>query len=220
VGSDAQYVVTISISVFFIAYLSVFWSRCGSRRGHRRRGDDRGAARRAQFRRHPRVDARERRVAVVDFGTQLFLVLLGAALIFKPVHADDNVHWALRRLGQLPARDPDRHDRYTGWTISNLRRRRATQRDVRALQARRRAVFSIYLTAGDRAHGGCGVPRERRYTDALGQGRRTVRERPGARRRLEPGTSGSAHGVRSTSACWRRTILLIAANAASIGSSP
>jgi APA family basic amino acid/polyamine antiporter len=147
-----NYVVTISISSFFIPhYLSVFWEPLRTSPW-----DIVGGAtivvllvslNFVGIRESTRVNVI---LAVVDFGTQLFLVLLGLALIFKPRILIDNVH-----LGVAPAWGnfllaiPIGMIAYTGMeTISNLAQEtRDPQRAVpKAYKAVAVAVFSIYLT--------------------------------------------------------------------------
>jgi APA family basic amino acid/polyamine antiporter len=147
-----NYVVTISISVFFIPhYLSVFWGPL-----REPPWDVVGGAtivvllvalNLVGIRESTRVNVI---LAVLDFGTQLFLVMLGAALIFKPGTLIDNVHLGVApHWGAFLLAIPVGMIAYTGMeTISNLAQEtRDPQRDVpRAYKLVAGAVFSIYLT--------------------------------------------------------------------------
>jgi APA family basic amino acid/polyamine antiporter len=147
-----NYVVTISISAFFIPhYLSVFWEPLKTSPW-----DIVGGAlvvvllvslNFVGIRESTRVNVI---LAVVDFGTQLLLVLLGLALIFRPRILLDNVHLGVApNWGDFLLAIPIGMIAYTGMeTISNLAQEtRDPQRSVpRAYKAVAVAVFSIYLT--------------------------------------------------------------------------
>ena len=147
-----NYIVTISISAFFVPhYLSVFW---------------------APLRENPWdivggavvivvlvalniVGIREAAklnvgLAVIDFSTQVLLVLLGAALIFQPGILQSNVHLGVAPTwSQFFLAIPIAMIAYTGMeTISNLAEEtRDPPRDVpRAYRVVAVAVFTIYLT--------------------------------------------------------------------------
>src|SRR6266571_3950514 len=147
-----NYVVTISISAFFVPhYLSVFWG---------------------PLRQNPwdivggavvisvlvllnvfgvREAARLNIVlALIDFSTQVLLVGLGVALIFKPHVLAGNVHFGVApRWSQFFLAIPIGMIAYTGMeTISNLAEEtRDPPRDVpRAYKFVAGAVFAIYLT--------------------------------------------------------------------------
>jgi basic amino acid/polyamine antiporter, APA family len=147
-----NYIVTISISAFFVPhYLAVFWAPLRTPPwdivG--------GAAVITVLVLLNVVGVREAVrlnivLAVVDFSTQLFLVLIGAALIFHPHTLVANVHlgiapeWSRFFLGI-----PIAMIAYTGMeTISNLAEEtRDPPRDVpRAYRLVAGAVFAIYLT--------------------------------------------------------------------------
>ena len=224
-----NYVVTISISAFFVPhYLSVFWEPLRDEPvGHRRRrGRDHLLVSLNVFgiREAMRVNVV---LAVVDFGTQLFLVLLGLALIFKPRILIDNVHLGVAPTwGDFLLAIPIGMIAYTGMeTISNLAQEtRDPQRAVpaRVQGRRRRRLLDLPDAPGDRPHGAAGPLRGRELRDPA--------------RAASPSSTGYAndpvlgvvsnlgvHGPRSrasrsTSACSPATILLIAANAGVIGS--
>jgi APA family basic amino acid/polyamine antiporter len=147
-----NYVVTISISAFFVPhYLSIFWE---------------------PLRTNPWdivvgaivivvlvalniVGIREAAtlniaLAVVDFATQLLLVLLGFFLIFSPQTLVDNVHWGVAPTwSSFLLAIPVGMIAYTGIeTVSNLAEeaRDPTRNVPRAYLMTTVAVFAIYLT--------------------------------------------------------------------------
>ena len=147
-----NYVITISISAFFVPhYLSVFWEPLRDNPWDVLGG----AAVIVALVAINIVGVKEAAglnifLAVVDFGTQLLLVVLGFVLIFDAGTLTDNVHW-----GVAPTWDdfllaiPVGMIAYTGLeTISNLAEEtRVPRRDVpRAYTLVAGAVFAIYLT--------------------------------------------------------------------------
>jgi APA family basic amino acid/polyamine antiporter len=147
-----NYVVTISISAFFVPhYLSIFWE---------------------PLRTNPWdivvgaivivvlvalniVGIREAAtlnivLAVVDFATQLLLVLLGFFLVFSPGTLVDNVHWGVAPTwSSFLLAIPVGMIAYTGIeTVSNLAEeaRDPTRNVPRAYLMTTVAVFAIYLT--------------------------------------------------------------------------
>ena len=165
-------------------------------------------------------------LAVVDFLTQLLLVVVGLVLVFSPSTLIDNVH-----LGVAPTwKDfflaiPVGMIAYTGIeTISNMAEeaKDETKTIPAAINRVVIAVFAIYALLPMVALSALPVdPAGRRLLlDAArrprGPGR--LRRRPGARRRQAhgPGLPAAAR-PRSTSACWRRRSSFIATNAGIIG---
>ena len=151
-GQMLNYVVTISISAFFVPhYLSVFWGPLRTSPwdiiG--------GAAIIVALVGVNILGVREAVklnivLAVLDFSTQLLLVAIGGALVFHPGRLASNVHWGVAPhwSGFLLA-IPIGMIAYTGLeTISNLAEEtRDPPRDVpRAYTILRTAVFAIYLT--------------------------------------------------------------------------
>ncbi len=151
-GQMLNYMVTISISAYFVPhYLSVFWSPL------RARPWDviAGGALVAILVTLNVLGIREAvklniTLAVLDFSTQVLLVIIGGVLIFRPHILVSNVHWGVAPTwsGFLLA-VPIAMIAYTGMeTISNLAEEtRDPPRDVpRAYTILRSAVFAIYLT--------------------------------------------------------------------------
>jgi APA family basic amino acid/polyamine antiporter len=147
-----NYVVTIAISAFFVPhYLSVFWEPL-----HENPWDVVfGVALIALLVGINVLGAREAArlnvvLAVIDFATQLLLVILGFALIFSPETLIDNVHFGVAPTwSQFLLAIPVGMIAYTGLeTISNLSEEtRDPPRDVpRAYLWVAVAVFTIYLT--------------------------------------------------------------------------
>ncbi len=225
-----NYVVTISISAFFIPhYLSVFWEPLRSSPW-----DIVGGITVVcllvtlnffGIRESTRVNVV---LAVVDFGTQLLLVLIGLALIFKPRILIDNIHLGVAPTwGDFLLAIPIGMIAYTGMeTISNLAQEtRDPQRAVpRAYKAVAVAVFSIYLTLPAIAL--MALPVER----VAGGGYATRLGLPPEQHGFanDPvlgvvsnlGVTGTAlDGLRIYVGLLAATILLIAANAGVIGSS-
>ena len=147
-----NYIITIAISAFFVPhYLSVFWEPL------RENPWDivGGAVVIAILVGINIVGVREAAslnvlLAVVDFATQLLLVLLGFALIFSPETLVDNVEFGVAPTwNQFLLAIPIGMIAYTGLeTISNLAEEtRDPPRDVpRAYVWVATAVFAIYLT--------------------------------------------------------------------------
>ena len=147
-----NYVITIAISAFFVPhYLSIFWE---------------------PLRQNPWdivvgcvvvvllvalniVGIQEAAnlnilLAVLDFATQLLLVVLGFALIFSPETLVDNVHWGNGAdLVVVRARDPGRDDRVHGHRDrlepgrGGTRSRPLVPASIRLVAI---AVFAIYFT--------------------------------------------------------------------------
>ena len=138
-------------------------------------------------------------LAVIDFLTQLLLVLVGAVLVLSPETLVDNV-----QLGVAPTWEnfilaiPIGMIAYTGIeTISNMAEEAKDERKTipAAINRVRIAVYAIYFTLPAVALSALPVerdPRDRRVPDAA---------RPPARRRAaSPATRSSAWSSRSTSA--------------------
>jgi APA family basic amino acid/polyamine antiporter len=89
-------------------------------------------------------------LAVIDFATQVLLVLLGFALVFSPEVLTDNVHWGTAPTwGDLAVAIPVAMLAYTGVeTVSNLAEEaREPQESVpNAYRLVALAVFAIYFT--------------------------------------------------------------------------
>jgi basic amino acid/polyamine antiporter, APA family len=146
------YVVTIATSAFFVPhYLSIFWEPLRENPWDIVVGivvivvlvlvnivGVKEAARLNVF------------LAVVDFATQLLLVLLGAVLVFSPSILTDNVHWGVAPTwSNLALAIPVAMLAYTGIeTVSNLAEE--ARDPVRNIPASIRlvaiAVFAIYFT--------------------------------------------------------------------------
>jgi basic amino acid/polyamine antiporter, APA family len=147
-----NYVVTISISAFFVPhYLSVFWGPL-----RQNPWDIVGGAvvistlvllNVAGIREAVKLNVV---LAVIDFSTQVLLVSLGAALIFKPHLLSSNVHFGVAPTwSQFFLAIPIAMIAYTGMeTISNLAEEtRDPPHDVPgAYRFVAGAVFTIYLT--------------------------------------------------------------------------
>lgn len=151
-GQMLNYVVTISISAYFVPhYLSVFWTPlkttpwdivAGTAIVLLLVGLNIFGVREAV-----KLNIV---LAVLDFSTQLLLVIIGGALVFHPDRLASNVHWGVAPhwSGFLLA-IPIGMIAYTGLeTISNLAEEtRDPPRDVpRAYSILRSGVFAIYLT--------------------------------------------------------------------------
>jgi APA family basic amino acid/polyamine antiporter len=147
-----NYVITISISAFFVPhYLSVFWDPLRDNPWDVLGG----AVVIAALVAINIVGVKEAAglnifLAVVDFSTQLLLVILGFVLIFDAGTLRDNVHWGVAPTwGDFLLAIPVGMIAYTGLeTISNLAEEtREPRRDVpRAYTLVAGAVFAIYLT--------------------------------------------------------------------------
>jgi APA family basic amino acid/polyamine antiporter len=148
-----NYIITIAISAFFVPhYLSIFWEPLRENPWDIVGGAGvvvllvllnivgiQEAARLNIF------------LAVVDFGTQLLLVIVGFALIFDPqVVFSDNVHWGVAPTwSAFLLAIPIAMIAYTGIeTVSNLAEEaRDPPRDIpRSISWVAIAVFAIYLT--------------------------------------------------------------------------
>ncbi|MGA9761802.1 MAG: universal stress protein [Gaiellaceae bacterium] len=151
-GQMLNYVVTISISAYFVPhYLSVFWTPLKTTPWDIIAGT-------AIILLLVGVNVLGVReavklnivLAVLDFSTQLLLVIIGGSLVFHPDRLVSNVHWGVAPhwSGFLLA-IPIGMIAYTGLeTISNLAEEtRDPPRDVpRAYSILRSGVFAIYLT--------------------------------------------------------------------------
>jgi APA family basic amino acid/polyamine antiporter len=147
-----NYVITIAISAFFVPhYLSIFWEPLRDNPW-----DIVGGAivivvlvglNIIGIREAASLNIA---LAVVDFATQLLLVLLGFFLIFSPQVLADNVHWGVApSWGDFLLAIPVGMIAYTGIeTVSNLAEEaRDPARNVpRAYLMTAVAVFAIYLT--------------------------------------------------------------------------
>jgi basic amino acid/polyamine antiporter, APA family len=147
-----NYIITIAISAFFVPhYLSIFWEPLKDNPwdivG--------GAIVVAVLVALNVVGVKEAAglnigLAVVDFATQLLLVLLGFALIFNPSILADNVHWGVApSWGDFFLAIPVGMIAYTGIeTVSNLAEEaRDPARNVPAsIRLVAIAVFAIYFT--------------------------------------------------------------------------
>src|SRR6266550_1674951 len=148
-----NYIITIAISAFFVPhYLSIFWSPL-----RENPWDVVGGAVVVVFlvllnivglREAARLNIA---LAVLDFGTQLLLVLVGFALIFDHrVVFDTNLHWGVAPTwGQFFLAIPIAMIAYTGIeTVSNLAEEaRDPPRDIpRSITWVAGAVFAIYFT--------------------------------------------------------------------------
>ena len=168
-------------------------------------------------------------LAVVDFATQLLLVLLGFALIFSPHVLSRNVHWGVAPTwSDFLLAIPVAMIAYTGIeTVSNLAEEaRDPARNIPRvdLVRRDRRLRDLLHAAVDRALGAAGHEDRRTASTRRCSGcrpTRAVRERPGARPRREPRPPRRAarRARRSTSAILAATILFIATNAGVIGAS-
>jgi APA family basic amino acid/polyamine antiporter len=147
-----NYIITIAISAFFVPhYLSIFWGPL------RENPWDiiGGAIVVALLVLLNMVGIREAAslnvfLAVVDFATQLLLVLIGFALIFSPSTLVDNVHWGIAPTWRnFALAIPVAMIAYTGIeTVSNLAEEaRDPVRSIpRAIAWVEIAVFAIYFT--------------------------------------------------------------------------
>jgi APA family basic amino acid/polyamine antiporter len=147
-----NYVITISISAFFVPhYLSVFWEPLRTNPWDIIGGTIVIAALVAIN----IVGVRESAglnivLALVDFATQVLLVILGFALIFNPQTLADNIHWGVAPTwGDFALAIPVAMIAYTGIeTVSNLAEEaRDPARNVpRSYLLTAIAVFAIYFT--------------------------------------------------------------------------
>jgi basic amino acid/polyamine antiporter, APA family len=147
-----NYVITISISAFFVPhYLSIFWGPLKTNPWD----IVVGAAVIAALVILNIIGIQEAAklnlgLAVIDFATQLLLVILGFALIFSPHTLTSNVHWGVAPTwSQFILAIPVAMIAYTGIeTVSNLAEEaRDPARNVpRAYAMTVVAVFAIYFT--------------------------------------------------------------------------
>ena len=147
-----NYVITIAISAFFVPhYLSIFWEPL-----RENPWDIVGGALVIVLLVGLNIvgikEAASLNIflAVVDFATQLLLVILGFVLIFSPSTLVDNVHWGVAPTwSSFFLAIPVAMIAYTGIeTISNLSEEaRDPPRDIpRSIRLVAVAVFAIYLT--------------------------------------------------------------------------
>src|SRR5213592_3397232 len=147
-----NYVITIAISAFFVPhYLSIFWGPLRENPWDVIGGSlviillvalnvvgIKEAAGLNVF------------LALIDFGTQLLLVVIGFALIFNPTILVDNVHWGVTPTwSSFFLAIPVAMIAYTGIeTVSNLSEEaRDPPRDIpRSIRLVAGAVFAIYFT--------------------------------------------------------------------------
>jgi len=147
-----NYIITIAISAFFVPhYLSIFWAALRENPWDIVGGvvvvvflvvlnivGIREAARLNIF------------LAVIDFATQLLLVIIGFALVFHPHVISSNVHWGVAPTWrEFFLAIPIAMIAYTGIeTVSNLAEEaRDPPRDIpRSIQWVAGAVFAIYFT--------------------------------------------------------------------------
>src|SRR5213083_1670092 len=147
-----NYVITIAISAFFVPhYLSIFWGPLRENPWDVIGGSlviillvalnvvgIKEAAGLNVF------------LALIDFGTQLLLVVIGFALIFNPTILVDNVHWGVTPTwSSFFLAIPVAMIAYTGIeTVSNLSEEaRDPPRDIpRSIRLVAMAVFAIYFT--------------------------------------------------------------------------
>jgi basic amino acid/polyamine antiporter, APA family len=147
-----NYIITIAISAFFVPhYLSIFWGPLRENPWDIVGGvvvvaslvvlnivGIREAARLNIF------------LAVIDFATQLLLVIIGFALVFHPDVVADNVHWGVAPTWrEFFLAIPIAMIAYTGIeTVSNLAEEaRDPPRDIpRSISWVATAVFAIYFT--------------------------------------------------------------------------
>ena len=146
------YIVTIAASAFFVPhYLSIFWEPLNTNPWDIVGGavvivvlvalNTVGVQEAAKL---------SISLAVIDFATQVLLVLIGFALVFSPTILIDNIHWGeAPTWGNLAIAIPVAMLAYTGVeTVSNLAEEaREPERTVpNAYKLVAVAVFAIYLT--------------------------------------------------------------------------
>ena len=151
-------------------------------------------------------------LAVIDFATQVLLVLLGFFLVFSPTILVDNIHWGVAPTwSNFAIAIPVAMLAYTGVeTVSNLAEEaREPARSVpERLQARRgRGLHDLPDAAARRALGDAGRGDQRAADDAISRSRRsraaTRTTRSSASSRTSASRAGSCACSRSTSACSR-----------------
>jgi len=147
-----NYVITIAISAFFVPhYLSIFWPSLRQNPGDIIVGAVVIAAlvllNIVGIQESARINVV---LALVDFATQLLLVVIGFALIFSPTVLTDNVHWGIAPTWrQFFLAIPVAMIAYTGIeTVSNLAEEaRDPPRSIPAsIRFVALAVFAIYFT--------------------------------------------------------------------------
>ena len=211
------YICTIAISAFFVPHYigGLFWEplRHVARRHHRRRDRDRRAGRRSTSsasRSRPGVNVL---LAVIDFMTQLLLVVVGGVLVFSPEVAGRQRPPRRRAdVEGLHARDPDRHARLHGHRddLEHVRggARRGQDDPGRDQPRADRRVRDLLHAAGRRAVRAARPAARRRHLlhaagPARGAGR--LRRRPDPRlRQADRPRAAAGRRASSTSACWRR----------------
>ena len=195
------YVVTVATSAFFVPhYLSVFWEPLNTNPWD----IVAGAAVIVVLVTLNIVGVQEAAklsivLAVLDFATQVLLVLLGFFLVFSPTILVDNIHWGVAPTwSNLALAVPVAMLAYTGVeTVSNLAEeaREPVADRARRLQARRRRrLRDLPDAAADRALGPAREDDRRAADDAPGasSGAGRVRQRPDPRARREPRGLGIA----------------------------
>ena len=168
-------------------------------------------------------------LAVIDFGTQVLLVVLGFALVFSPEVLVDNVHWGVAPTwANLAIAIPVAMLAYTGVeTVSNLAEEaREPERSVpNAYKLVAFAVFAIYFTLPLIALSALPV---KMIDGELDDPPRAAARAGGLSRTTRSSASSTTSasraercwtGCRCTSAILAATILFIATNAGIIGAS-
>ena len=165
---------------------------------------------------------------MIDFATQVLLVILGFALVFNPEILVENIHWGVAPTwSNLAIAVPVAMLAYTGVeTVSNLAeeaREPGAKRAERLQARRRRRLRDLLHPAADRALGAAGGADRRRADDAPGAaaGGGRLRERPDPR--ASSTTSASREACSTALEIYvgvlAATILFIATNAGIIGAS-
>ena len=161
-------------------------------------------------------------LAVLDFATQVLLVLLGFFLVFSPTILVDNIHWGVAPTwSNLAIAMPVAMLAYTGVeTVSNLAEeaREPGAERARRLQARRRrGLRDLPDAAARRAVGAAGEDDRRPADDAAraaaGAGRVRQRPDPRPRRRTSASTGRLLRVLEIYVGVLAATILFIATNA-------
>ena len=226
-----NYIITVAISAFFVPhYLSIFWAPLRTNPW-----DIIGGAavililvaiNIVGIKEAARLNVV---LAVVDFATQLLLVIIGFAIVFHPHVLTANVHWGVAPTwGAFALAIPVAMIAYTGIeTVSNLAEEaRDPSRSIPAsIRLVAIAVFAIYFTLPLVALSALPVYKDvgRRLRDEArppaGEGR--LRERPGARPRRATSacTAGCSARGKIYVGILAATILFIATNAGVIGAS-
>ena len=226
-----NYIITVAISAFFVPhYLSIFWEPLRTNPW-----DIIGGAavililvaiNIVGIKEAARLNVL---LAVVDFATQLLLVIIGFAIVFHPHVLTANVHWGVAPTwGAFALAIPVAMIAYTGIeTVSNLAEEaRDPSRSIPAsIRLVAIAVFAIYFTLPLVALSALPVYKDARgrlrdeARPPAGQGR--VRERPRARPRREPRPARLAcsSAAKIYVGILAATILFIATNAGVIGAS-